>query len=571
MEQTKELWEKIHVVVDLDPSLTRFAVPEGEEAQDFRRHLLKYLNDLLEDLTISASVSLIITYSKNKDKFTMTSYQVTINEHRCRLPIPSLVPQDVQALELSRSVAKGVCRNLELFLPVSLTDKIREQWSSEDGEEYLTGVSPDGFHEFIVEFVRRYFRIDRARKFSQLLREKRFPAGLERTWNAKRSFEECISDWSTLTLRVLLPHGSPFGSGEYLKTQPATNDTQIENRFEMMRDGFFYELGVMVPKVAIGFDESLKEGEFRIQLNDLRFPPICGLRQGHFLVNDTVDRLSLIKISGEPAKNPANDSECAIVRDENFAKQVCEEAGLTTWGPEEFIVLTTSAEFRRNADAFLTTMSVEHSMNQLQSAFPALIDTTLERFSIQELTGILRELLDEEFSIRDLRGILESLLAIHTLVPRKQAFYESTIADQRIESLNKYVKPQVDKRKSVESLRKAFKRYLSRKYARDGKTLVVYLLDPEIERRILDADKQPFKPGTEDHYRLVKAIFYELGDVPLASRNAVVLTTLEVRKKLKNLIEREFPKLTVLCYQELDSDLNIQPVSRISYIEEPNW
>ena len=46
---------------------------------------------------------------------------------------------------------------------------------------------------------------------------------------------------------------------------------------------------------------------------------------------------------------------------------------------------------------------------------------------------------------------------------------------------------------------------------------------------------------------------------------SVVLTTFEVRRRLRWLIEREWPRLAVLAYQELSPDMNIQPIVRISH------
>jgi type III secretion protein V len=44
-----------------------------------------------------------------------------------------------------------------------------------------------------------------------------------------------------------------------------------------------------------------------------------------------------------------------------------------------------------------------------------------------------------------------------------------------------------------------------------------------------------------------------------------LLTTFEVRRRLRKAIERDFPKLAVLSYQELPPDLNIQTIARISW------
>ena len=93
-------------------------------------------------------------------------------------------------------------------------------------------------------------------------------------------------------------------------------------------------------------------------------------------------------------------------------------------------------------------------------------------------------------------------------------------------------------------------------------TLVVYLIDHEIETRMSQIDDKPLT--NEENRRLIKAISDEVGDLPPTAQNPVILTTLEIRKRLRKLIEKEFPYLAVLCYQELSPDLNIQPITRIS-------
>jgi len=95
-----------------------------------------------------------------------------------------------------------------------------------------------------------------------------------------------------------------------------------------------------------------------------------------------------------------------------------------------------------------------------------------------------------------------------------------------------------------------------------GNTLVVYLMDPQIEERIRDMDK-PLED--EDHEKLLNAVSSEVESIPPTAQYPVILTTLEVRKKLRNLIKEKFPQVAVLSYQELSLDMNIQPIARITW------
>ena len=73
------------------------------------------------------------------------------------------------------------------------------------------------------------------------------------------------------------------------------------------------------------------------------------LEDNEFLVNDTVDRLTLLNIKGREAINPANGNECAIIQENNNESQICEQAGLTVWEHADFIALALSAEIRNRA------------------------------------------------------------------------------------------------------------------------------------------------------------------------------------------------------------------------------
>ena len=53
-------------------------------------------------------------------------------------------------------------------------------------------------------------------------------------------------------------------------------------------------------------------------------------------------------------------------------------------------------------------------------------------------------------------------------------------------------------------------------------------------------------------------------DLPPGAKPPVILTTAEVRRYFRKIIELEFPQLSVLSYQELSENLRIQPIARVS-------
>ncbi|GEM_PF-2017747 len=349
-------------------------------------------------------------------------------------------------------------------------------------------------------------------------------------------------------------------------TRSHADDRSIEETFSMMREGLFHELGIILPEVRMEIDNRLKPNEIRFKLDDHECPAFAGLESDEFLVNDVRDRLKqLLNIDAREARNPANGDPCAIVQEIEETVKVCREAGLTIWGPSGFLVLALSAEIRKNAATFQTIAITEYILEALRGAFPELIDAALRRFSVKQCCLVLRDLLEEEISIRDLRSILESMLSVSGTTDVDQVRYIVFIP--HAEGLLA-----VTGAKSVDNLaiadyssyvRTSLKKYISHKYTRGQSTLVVYLLDPDIERRIGDIGAQPLTAEEREEFR--EAFSLEFGRLPSTSQNGAVLTSMDIRRTVRKLIQADFPYLAVLAYQELSPEMNIQPVARISW------
>jgi type III secretion protein V len=309
-----------------------------------------------------------------------------------------------------------------------------------------------------------------------------------------------------------------------------------------MRDGLFVELGVRFPGVRARGNPGLPPGAYQIQINEV--PVVTGQATlGHILVNDTVDRLRLMNIEGFDAVNPATRQPAAWVPEVH--KDMLESAGLTTWDVSGYVILHVASVLRRHAREFVGVQEVQTMLDQLEKAFPAIVKEVVPKVvTVLKLTDILGRLVEEEISIRDLRGILQAL------------------AEQgQIEA---------DSVMLTEHVRSSLKRYVSHKYARGTNTLVVYLLDPQIEDAIRSSIKRT-SAGThlalepDIAQEIVQAVKNECGHLPPTAQRPVILTSMDIRRYVRKLLEYEFnPPFSVVSYQELSPELNIQPVARIS-------
>jgi type III secretion protein V len=336
--------------------------------------------------------------------------------------------------------------------------------------------------------------------------------------------------------------------------------------FPFLRDGLFEELGLNYPKFRFAVTEELKQGHFAFKINHLTTMPLIGLRPDQLLANDTPDRLSMQGIDGEATINPATGHPASVINSDK--KDLAEALGLTTWDQIGYLILSLAEALRKNSACFAHREAIQAQLNQLKLEFPALVSAVVDRFSIEQLTRILRALVAEEISIRNLRLILERLLEYDYGFSDS---YRYLVLDDRPTAYGQLNAARRDDLDSLVSfLRAGMKRQIGNKYARGSQTLVVYLLDQWFEQSVLgnqspQAGEDRQTPPEDDLIdNILEAIRQEIAFLPLTAQRPSILTSIAVRPYLRRLIAAEFPRIPVVAYQEVAPDLNIQPVARIS-------
>lgn len=544
MSKAAEAASRLEVTVELDKSFERFIPTGGDEGHAFEGQLQRLLTELSADLALPVEISLVVRLREGEGG--EGAYRVKVAGQECRLPLLSEVPADVTARGLALAVADSVFSNRELCVTAEMADAVRDElWPGQE-----SAMEPHGFRNLLREFVRRCVRIDRLKSSTPP------PAGEARNGqSAGRVFEESVADMSAAALNLFLSKAQfERASGE---GESAEDESSLRGLLRMMQDGIFYELGIMLPEVSVAADEGLEENEFRLQFNDLRLPPAPGLAPDQFLVNETTEWLARLGVTGEGVPRLGGQGGMVVVRDEDGALEKCRAAGIHVRGPWDFVILSARREINNNAGSFINAGTVGFMLTRLREAYPALLDAVARRFDAVDLTRIFRELLDEEISVRNSRTLLEGLL--NNAGPTDLDLSNSIAFFADTANLSPVAGGAMTPPHYADFLRTTLKPYISHKYTRGLSSLPVYLLAPELESEIRRAE--PFNADT--HRRLLNSVRKEIMNLPDPANPPVILTTIEVRKRVRELIEKEFPQLAVLSYQELKADLNIQSVGRI--------
>lgn len=501
---------------------------------------------LINDLNIPTKCALSLDLIKSQNKDVGPSLRVSINGTQCRIPMGSRPVERSGHLDLASQVLVIVHSNRELLINRDVSSLVRQQYVP-DGDSGLKQLSVDDFHALVTKMVTLGFKINRLKDLG--------PDADTDSWGYMHYFDALIDRNDSTSIRVL--YNTEY---QQLSEKPAREN--VNKMHSMMQDGLFYELGIVFPSVEWNVDEDLRDNEFQIQINDVNETVVDALTTGEFLVNDTVDRLTLLSVEGKEAINPANGAECAIIDQSDV--EVCETAGLTTWNALGYLVLHLSSRLRKQAGTFLTRYVVENNLASFRMAFPVLVDVVLSKYDEFQLTWILRDLLDEEICIRDLRNILDNLLLINGVahVDLGKYIYLAPGGSHLVVSDNKKMEELEISEYSNYIRASALKRQISHKYTRGGNTLVVYLLDPEIEREVAALKGKAIPEAKRDE--IINAVYEEVHNLPPTARSPVILTAWDIRWQFRKLIEVEFPHVAVISYQELTPDMNIQPIARIS-------
>ena len=330
---------------------------------------------------------------------------------------------------------------------------------------------------------------------------------------------------------------------------PFVDDSKDGGRFineliPLLRHGLYYELGVNFPGIQVrGQTVDMEAEAYVININEV--PVARGkIMQGCILVGEPLEQLQLFNITGKETIHPIDGSVVTWVSDK--FRDVAVQAGFRMWDIAEYLILHLSYVLRKHAHEFLGLQEIQNLLNELEKSHPALVKELVPKvITVLQLSEIFQRLVQEEVAIRDLKNIF-STLAQWAEVERNTLML-------------------------TEHIRAGLKRYITYKYAGHGNSLAVYLLDPSIEDMVRDAIRTTEKGNylaldPEITQEIIEAVGKEIASHPFppGAKPPVILTTAEIRRYFRKIIELEFPQLSVVSYQELSENLRIQPIARVA-------
>jgi len=343
----------------------------------------------------------------------------------------------------------------------------------------------------------------------------------------------------SLTVPLILELSQEITS--VIRSTEGEEDRFIQELLPALRQAMYLEMGIRYPGVQVKASVPLPPNSFLLRLKDVPVTTAT-INEGMVLVNDSPANLSIFSIPGEETKNPATGKPASWV--EAKFKERLLQSGIRVWDVAEILMLHLSGFEKKYAAEFLDLQEVQVLLDKLSQAFPTLVQEVVPKVvSLHTVTDVLQRLVQEEISIHDIRTILQAL--------------------------SEWGRLEKDPVMLAEYVRSSLKRYISYKYAEGKNTLMVHLLDPEIEDMI-GSSIQRTSTGNylaldpDSSQDVLYTFRQEFAHLPPTAQRPVIITDMEIRRYVRRLLEMDFEQVVVLSYQELSPELNIQPLGRIT-------
>jgi type III secretion protein V len=321
--------------------------------------------------------------------------------------------------------------------------------------------------------------------------------------------------------------------------EKAFSSDLLSDELIKIRRALYDDLGIIFPGISLRFNESLPEEAYVIMVSEI--PVSQGrMRPKYLMVRETVENLTALSVPFEPDKKFISSIPTIWTPDD--LKNSLTNAGVSFFEPTQLLSYHIAMVLKKYASEFIGIQETRSLLTEMEVKFPELAKEIQRVMPIHKIAEILQRLVSEEVSIRNLRAVMEALI--------------------------EWGQKEKDSVMLTEYVRVALKRHISHRYSAGQNVLPAYLLAPAVEDAVRNAIRQTsggsylaLDPGISR--QLLDSIKSTVGDISRSMQKPVLLTSMDIRRYMRKMIEQDLYELPVLSFQELTQEINIQPLARV--------
>ena len=305
------------------------------------------------------------------------------------------------------------------------------------------------------------------------------------------------------------------------------------DRVSNIRKQIAMELGIILPPVRIVDNLQLQPNIYKIKLQGVEISEYQ-LYADKFLAMDPGDTFE--DIDGIETEEPAFGTPAIWIEAEQ--RERAEMANYTVVDPGSVMATHLTEIIKSHAYELLGREEVKKLIDNIKEENEAVVDELIpDLMNLGEIQKILQNLLWENIPIKNLVLILETL-----------ADHAGRTKDQTI--LTEYV-------------RQGLSRQISNQFTDEENNLDVFTIDPQKEEELANSLEQSDQGNylslqPAEAQNLINNIVQQAKQLLEQGKEPILLTSPMIRRPIKEMVHRTFSDLTVLSFNELESDVDLQ-------------
>ncbi len=321
---------------------------------------------------------------------------------------------------------------------------------------------------------------------------------------------------------------------------PAQKGPLLE-RITLIRYNIGQELGFVIPGVRVMDDLSLPPNQYTVEIRGTKVSS-GDIFPGNHRIDMSLAQAKAKKLTGTESRDPLTNDLVTWVPDENLPQ--LQKLGIPAKPPVDCISEHFTEVIKRYADEIMTRQNVQSLIELVKNTNAAIVRELIpDLLSLGQVHKVLQLLVRERVSIRDLSTILERL-----------ADYAHLSRDINI--LAEYV-------------RQSLARQICESYTDKKGVITVVTIDPSLEETLIGSIHQSeygsflaVDPNVGE--KILVQISGHLQNFRRLKLKPVILCSPRLRPHFKRFIERSFPDLAVLSYNEIVPQVKVQSIGMIS-------
>jgi flagellar biosynthesis protein FlhA len=312
-------------------------------------------------------------------------------------------------------------------------------------------------------------------------------------------------------------------------------------RITLIRYQIGQELGFVIPGVRVMDDLSLPPNQYVLEIRGTKVSTGEAL-MGHHRIAMRLADAKAKKLAGVESRDPVTNDPVTWVPDDLLAE--IQKQAIPSLDPVEAISTHFNEIIKRYADEIMTRQNVQSLIELVKNTNAAIVRELIpDLLSLGQVHKVLQLMVRERVSIRDLSTILERL-----------ADYAHLSRD--INVLAEYV-------------RQSLARQICESYSDKNGVITVVTIDPALEETLIGSIHQSeygsflaVDPNVGE--RILLQIQRHIANFKKMKNKPVILCSPRLRPHFKRFIERSFPDVAVLSYNEIVPQVKVQSIGMVS-------